>query len=311
VSARAWAGLWVVYLVWGSTYLGIMVAIRTLPPFLMSSVRFLLAGLVLTLWTIRGGARPTAREWLAALISGAALLTVGNGGITWAEQRVDSGVAALLVATMPLWLAVLDRVVHGTRLSAVAVAGLVVGLGGVAILVSPGNGHVDLVGGLVCVGSALAWAAGSLYSRGSALARRPLAGAGLQMLAGGALLAVAGLAAGEAGSLDLGSVSGESVVALAYLVVVGSIVAFSAYVWLLKTTPTALVSTYAYVNPVVAVLLGAAFLSEPLGLRTLLAGLAIVVSVAMIVTAQAAPGRRSTERLRLPKPREEGATLAA
>jgi drug/metabolite transporter (DMT)-like permease len=187
----------------------------------------------------------------------------------------------------------------------------VVGLGGVAVLVAPGGGHVDLVGGLTCVGCALAWAAGSLYSRGSALADRPLAGAGLQMLAGGALLGVVGLATGEPHALDLGAVSGESLLALAYLVVVGSLVAFSAYVWLLKAAPTALVSTYAYVNPVVAVLLGAAFLSEPVGLRTLVAGAAIVVSVAMIVTAQAGPKRAEKALLRLQEPRPEGATLAA
>jgi drug/metabolite transporter (DMT)-like permease len=300
-----------VYLVWGSTYLGIMVALRTLPPFLLSSVRFLVAGLALTLWAARGAARPTLRQWGAAALAGGALLLVGNGGISWAEQHVDSGVAALLVATMPLWLALLDRAVNGTRLSAAALLGLVVGLGGVAILVAPGSGHVDLVGALACVTAALFWAAGSLYAQRAPLPQRPLLGAGMQMLVGGALLGVAGLATGETGALDLGGVSSESLLALAYLVVFGSILAFSAYVWLLKEAPTALVSTYAYVNPVVAVLLGATFLGEPIGARTLVAGLAIVASVGLIVSAQAVPQRRRGAPGRLPEPREEGATLAA
>jgi len=282
MTARAWSALATLYVVWGSTYLGIMLAIRTMPPFLMSSVRFLLAGgFLLALSPHR---RASLRAWAAAFVAGGALLTIGNGGITWAEQRVDSGVAALLVATMPLWLALFDRVVFGTRLSRGAVAGLVVGLGGVALLVSPGGGGIDVVGGLACVGCAAAWAAGSLYSRrAAALPSQPGVASGMEMLAGGVLLAVAGLAAGEGGQVHLSHVSTESWLALAYLVVVGSIVAFSAFHWLLHNAPMHIVSTYAYVNPVVAVLLGAAFLGEPMTLRTLAAGLAIVASVVLIV----------------------------
>jgi drug/metabolite transporter (DMT)-like permease len=283
VTARAWALLATLYVVWGSTYLGIMVAIETMPPFLMSSARFLIAGALLFAVS---GSRPWRlglRQWVAAGVAGAALLTVGNGGITWAEQRVDSGVAALLVATMPLWLALFDRIVCGRRLAPAGLAGLVVGLGGVALLVGPGGGGTDLVGGLACVASAAAWAAGSLYSRNAPLPPSPAVASGMEMFAGGALLAFAGLAAGESADVHLSDVSAASAGALAYLVIVGSIVAFSAFHWLLKNAPTSIVSTYAYVNPVVAVLLGAAFLGEPMTLRTLVAGVAIVASVALIV----------------------------
>ena len=284
MTARAWGALTTVYVVWGSTYLGIMLAIRTMPPFLMSAARFLVAGALLFGLSPRRRERLGLRAWVAAAIAGAALLTVGNGGITWAEERVDSGVAALLVATMPLWLAVFDRAFFGTRLSPSGVAGLVVGLGGVALLVGPGGSGTDIVGGLVCVGCAAAWAAGSLYSRNhAALPSQPALASGMEMLAGGVFLAVAGLAAGEGGQVHLSHVSTESWLALAYLVVIGSIVAFVAFHWLLRNAPTSTVSTYAYVNPVVAVLLGAAFLGEPMTMRTLLAGLAIVASVVLIV----------------------------
>jgi drug/metabolite transporter (DMT)-like permease len=294
VSARAWGALATLYVVWGSTYLGIMLAIRTMPPFLMSSARFLVAGGFL--FALAPRRRVSLRAWTAALVVGGALLTIGNGGITWAEQRVNSGTAALLVATMPLWLALFDRLVLGRRLSLTGWTGLLVGLGGVALLVSPGGGGTDLLGGLACVGCAAAWAAGSLYARHAPLPSQPLA-SGMEMLAAGALLGIAGLATGEGGQVHLSQVSGESLLALAYLVVVGSIVAFSCFHWLLRNAPTPIVSTYAYVNPVVAVLLGAAFLGEPLTPRTLVAGAAIVASVVLIVG-----GRVRLPRLRAALP---------
>jgi drug/metabolite transporter (DMT)-like permease len=188
-------------------------------------------------------------------------------------------------------MAVLDRVLNGRRLRPAAVLGLVIGLGGVALLVGPSGGAIDVLGAGMALTAAFAWAWGSLYARDAALPARPLVGAGMQMLAGGVLLTVAGVASGELGAVDVGSVSTRSLVAVAYLVVFGSVIAYSAYVWLLRNAPTALVSTYAYVNPVVAVALGALFLSEPLSLRMLAAGLAIVASVALIVTGQSATGR--------------------
>ena len=292
--ARIWAALLVVYVVWGSTYLGILLAIRTLPVFLMGAMRFLVAGALLYAWSIRRGDRrgdrPGRRQWAAAAVIGAALLLGANGSLSWAEQRVDTGVSSLVIATVPLWMALLDRVAWGQRLSRTAVAGLFVGLGGAVLLAGPtGPGRIDPVGSLVLVFSALAWAAGSLYSRRAPLPKRPLVGASMQMLAGGALLAVLGLSLGE-GS-QLGHVSTTSLLALVYLIVLGSLVGFTAYIWLLRVAPTSLVSTYAYVNPVVAVFLGWAIESEPIGLRTLVAGAMILLAVALIVKARPARTR--------------------
>ncbi|HEX6702116.1 MAG TPA: EamA family transporter [Gaiellaceae bacterium] len=304
MTARSWAALTTVYVVWASTYLAIMVAIRTLPPLLMSSVRYLSAGAILYAFAARRGAgRPSLKHWRSAVIAGAALLLVGNGGVAWSEQRIDSGVAALLIATMPLWLALFDRIFAGRRLSASAVLGLVVGLGGVVLLVGPvGHGGIDAVGALGCLVAALSWAGGSLYARGAALPNDLLLGAAMQMLAAGVLLGLVGAASGEAAKVHTPSLA--SLGALAYLVVVGSLVAFSTYLWLMRSAPTSIVSTYAFVNPAIAVALGAAFLGEPLGLRMLGASAAIVVSVALIVTA-----RRAVRRPRRPvlRPAREAA----
>jgi drug/metabolite transporter (DMT)-like permease len=291
MTARAWAALATVYVVWGSTYLGIMVAIRTLPPLLMASVRFLIAGAILYAFAARrGAARPTGRQWLAAAVVGAALLLVGNGGVAWSEQRIDSGIAALLVATIPLWIAFFDGVFGRRRLSPAQVVGLVAGLGGVALLVGSPGGGIDWIGAVGCLVAALGWAAGSVYARGASVSSDLLLVAGMQMLAGGVLLAVAGLGTGEASALQ--APSPASLGALAYLVVVGSLVAFSSYVWLLKVAPTPIVATYAFVNPVIAVALGAVFLGEHVTFRILAASAAIVVSVALIVTAPRVPRRR-------------------
>jgi drug/metabolite transporter (DMT)-like permease len=302
VTTRAWAALATVYVVWGSTYLAIMIAIRTLPPFLMASARYLVAGVVLYGFAARRGApRPALRHWRSAVVAGAALLLVGNGGVAWSEQRIDSGVAALLIATVPLWIALFDRVFGGRRLPRASVLGLVVGLGGVAMLVGPvGSAGIDAIGALAALVAAVGWAGGSLYARGAAVPGDLLLGSAMQMLAGGTLLAVAGTASGEASHVHTPSLA--SLGALAYLVVVGSIVAFSAYVWLMRTAPTSIVSTYAFVNPAIAVALGAAFLGEPLSLRMLAASAAIVVSVALIVTAR--EPRAPVERPRLEPLRE-------
>jgi drug/metabolite transporter (DMT)-like permease len=281
------AALATVYLVWGSTYLAIRVADRTIPPLLMSSVRFLIAGTALYAFASRGRARPTLRQWSAAAIVGAGLLLIGNGGVAWAETRIESGLAALIIATMPLWVALMDRVFFGRRLSPAAVAGLVVGFGGVALLIRPGGGG-DIVAMLLLVGAAACWAAGSLYARGAALPESPLLSASMQMLSAGVLLGITGLATGEAASVSADSFSVKPVIAVAYLVLIGSIVAFTAYAWLLKNVRISIVTTYAFVNPVVAVVLGTVFLSEPLRWTTIIAGAAIVVAVVLIVTARAA-----------------------
>ena len=284
------AALATVYLVWGSTYLAIRVTDRTLPPLLMSSARFLVAGVALYVFAARGRARPTAREWRAAAIAGALLLLIGNGGVAWAETRLDSGFAALVVALIPLYVALMDRAFFGRRLSRAAVVGLVVGFAGVALLVRPGGGG-NLVAALALVATTSAWAAGSLYARGAPLPSSPLQSAAMQMLAAGIFLGIAGLATGEANDVHASSFATKPLLAFAYLILVGSLIAFSAYAWLLKNVRISLVATYAFVNPVVAVVLGTVFLNEHIGWTTIVAGTAIVTAVVLIVTARM-PGER-------------------
>ena len=289
-----WAALVAVYLIWGSTYLGIEVAGRTFPPLLMLSARFLLAGGLLYAWAIRRGEpgvdRPGWAQWRAAAIVGGSLLLIGNGGVALAVRDVDTGIVALIVGSVPLWLALLDRVFNGVRLAPVAIVGLVVGFGGVALLVANGGASRNELGGalLVTFGS-LMWAAGSIYARGAPLPARPLVAAAMQMLTAGAMLGVAGLAIGEGGDVHLSQISGETILAFGYIVTFGSLIGFTAYVWLLGEAPVALVGTYAYVNPVVAVILGVTLLGEPLGWRLFVAGGAIVVAVGLIVSAKPRP----------------------
>jgi drug/metabolite transporter (DMT)-like permease len=263
----------------------------------MSSVRFVVAGLALYAFASRGRPRPTLREWRAAAIVGGALLLVGNGGVAWAETRLDSGLAALIVAIIPLWVAVLDRLVFGRRLSLAAILGLVVGFAGVALLVRPGGG-VDVVAALTLLGTTGAWAAGSLYARGAPLPQSPLLSASMQMLCASVMLAVAGVAFGEPGRVHSDAFAAKPVAAWLYLVLVGSLIAFSAYAWLLKNVKIAVVSTYAFVNPVVAVSLGALFLGEQITATTLLAGASIVVAVILIVTGREPRPRVAVEPAR-------------
>ena len=293
-AALVWLALTAVYVIWGSTYLAIREAIRTIPPFMMASVRFLFAGGLLYLWAVRRGDRATDRpgrsQWVAATMVGGLLLLGGNGGVVWAEQHVPTSIVALLIAMTPLWMALIERFVYGQRLGRQAVAGLVLGFLGAALLVGgPGSRQFDPAGVVVVVFASVAWAVGSLYSRRAPLPSRPLVGTGMEMLAGGALFGLAGVVAGEAGRIHPTQFSTGSMAALAYLIVFGSWIAFSAYLWLLRVAPISLVSTYAYVNPVIAVLLGWAFLSEPITGRTLLAGVVIVVAVALIITARTVP----------------------
>jgi drug/metabolite transporter (DMT)-like permease len=296
-TARVWAALVVVYVVWGSTYLAIDLAVETMPSFLMLAVRFFAAGAVLYLLSSRGAERPRLVHWRSALAIGGALLLLGNGGVAYAVQHADTGVVALIVGSVPLWMALLDRIVYGQRLAPAAVAGLVLGFGGIAFLARPtGDGSVAAL--IVVLLGSLAWAAGSLYSRKAPLPERPLQGASMEMLAGAALLAIAGAATGELGQIGANAVSTESLLALVYLIVVGSLVGFSAYIWLLKAAPTHLVGTYAYVNPVVAVLLGALWLGEPITLPTVVGGAAIVAAVALIVSAKPVAGTRPRRAFR-------------
>ena len=280
-----------VYLVWGSTYLAIAVANRSLPPLLMLSMRFLIAGVLLYGWSLWRGdvaaERPGKRQWLSAAAVGALLLVVDTGGVAWAEQRVASGVTALLVASVPLFIAVLDRAFFGIKLGFGAAAGIATGLLGVGLLVGP-SGKIDALGAGVILVASFAWAAGSVYARVASLPRRPVLSAAMQMLCAGVLLAVAGLAMGEGSRVQLGAVSSASLAAFAFLVVFGSLVAFTAYAWLLKNASMSLLSTYAYVNPAVAVFLGWALVGEHVGSKEIAAGVVILSSIGLLVFGRGA-----------------------
>ncbi len=297
-SAAIWAALLAVWVVWGSTYFAIRVGVRTIPPMLMASVRFLIAGGVLVaLLRLRGSwERPRLVHWRSAAIIGTLLLLGGNGLVTWAEQKVPSGIASLLIATVPLWLAVGDRVAFRQRLSWVAVLGLAIGFAGLGLLVLQGGaGRIDSAGAAALMIASLLWASGSLYSRRARLPSRPLQGAAMEMLCGGVALGLVSLLTGELRGFQPSQVSGESALGLLYLIVFGSWVGFTAYIWLLQHASVSLVGTYAYVNPVVAVFMGAAFLHEVITGRTLLGGMIIVIGVALIVAARAPKPKRRVE----------------
>jgi drug/metabolite transporter (DMT)-like permease len=290
-TVKVAAALLTVYVVWGSTYLGIRIAIETLPPLLMSGVRFIIAGALLYAFAIRRGDttgdRPGRAQWLAALVIGGALLLCGNGGVTWGEQYVASGLASLLIATVPLWMVLFARIMLGEGLTWPARVGVVVGFAGLLVLVWPGQDEaatgLPLWPTLVVLTGAACWGWGSVHARRASLPSRPLVSTAMQMLAGGSLQIVVGIATGELPRVDLAAVSGRSVAAVAYLIVFGSLLAFTAYAWLLRNVRTSLASTYAYVNPVVAVALGWAVLSEPVSARSLVAGAVILAGVALIV----------------------------
>lgn len=289
--AAVWAALIAVYIVWGSTYLAIRVTVRTIPPLMSASIRFLLAGTLLYLWSVRRGDRqgdrPRRAHWRSATIIGAAMLFGGNGLVSLAEQTVPSSLAALLLASIPLWMVVVRRFVLREHSGWLEVAGLVLGFGGIVLLVDPfGGGSADPLGVGLLLLAALSWACGSLFARRAPLPNRPLVGTGMEMIAGGLVCLLVSAATGEFADLDLARISVPSVVGLGYLIVFGSWVGFAAYVWLLRAARTSLVSTYAYVNPVVAVFLGWAILGEAITVRTLVAGGIVLAAVALIVSAQ-------------------------
>ncbi len=288
-----WAALVVVYVVWGSTYLAIRIGVETIPPLLLAAVRYLVAGAVLFPVAVRLGGpagraadRPGRRQWAAAAVVGTLLLSGGNGGVTYAEQTVPSGLAALLIATVPLWMVGADRVLNGTPVTPLAATALVVGLVGVGILSGPGASGADPVGIVVCLLAAASWGLGSVLAGGLALPSRPLLGSAMEMLAGGTVLLLAATVRGELAEVDLHAVSGASAAALLYLIGPGSLLALSAYVLALQRLPTSTVSTYAYVNPVVAVLLGAVVLGEVVTGRIVLGAAVVVGAVALTLAVR-------------------------
>ncbi|HTR02029.1 MAG TPA: EamA family transporter, partial [Thermoanaerobaculia bacterium] len=273
---------------WGSTYLAIRFGVETIPPFVLAGCRHLTAGLILYAWMRRRGApRPAGKHWRSAAVIGGLLLLGGNGLVTWAEQRVPSGLAALIVASVPIWMTVLDAAQRRERPHGVVVLGLALGLAGIAFLVAPGQfaggTPIDALGAAALLTASLLWATGSLYSRRAALPSSTLLATAMEMIAGGVLLMAAATVTGEWSVLSPAAVSTRSLLSLGYLIVAGSLVGFSAYIFLLGATTPARVSTYAYVNPVVAVLLGWLLAGEAVTARMLLATGIIVVSVALII----------------------------
>ena len=289
---RVALALTTVYILWGSTYLAIAVAVETLPPFWMAGARFIISGALLyglALW--QGAPQPSLVHWRSAALVGALLLFVGNGGVVWAEQRVSSGVAALLVSMVPLWMVVFRWLQPGGERPVGRVwAGVGLGLVGLTLLVRPweGAGSLDLAGVAAVVIGSMSWAWGSIRSRRLELPASPIMATGLEMLSGGALLLLFGAFTGEPAQLHLADISGRSLLGLGYLITFGSI-GFIAYIWLLRVANPVLVSTYAYVNPIVAVFLGWLILSEPVTAMTLIAAAVIVAGVALITTAQHRP----------------------
>src|SRR5512139_1644919 len=288
-----------IYLIWGSTYLAIRFAIETIPPFLMGGVRFLLAGGVLyAVLRWRGVRAPSRRQWQAALIVGGLLLFGGNGGVIVAEQYVPSSLAALIVAMVPLWMVLLnwwrgDR----ARPNAGTALGVGLGLAGIVLIAGPGQsaaeGAVNPIGLLILMLASLSWSIGSLYSRKSSLPANALLATSMEMLAGGALMLIAGLLLGQGAQIRFDHISLLSLAALGYLIVFGSLIAFTAYVWLLKVSTPARVSTYAFVNPVVAVFLGWMLAGEELSLRVLIAAAVIIMAVMLITLNQATRSSRA------------------
>ncbi len=302
MRARLIAAFAAVYVIWGSTYLAIRFAVQTLPPLLMASARFVIAGVLVLLWArFRDGAAwPNRVEWRVGLISGALLLLGGNGAVSWAEQRVPSGIAALLVAVVPVFMVLLEWLrPGGRRPSAPVFVGVGLGLVGLALLVGPESmrgGSSSAIGALVLVLGSLSWAAGSLYTKFAPKSSSGTMATGAQMLAGGLTLLAASIVAGEPSHLDLAHASTESLVAFVYLLTFGSLIGFTAYVYLLSHTTAAKASTYAYVNPVVAVLLGWAIGHETVTKRTVLAAAVILAGVAIItVTRDEVPVTRADQ----------------
>ena len=279
-------GFAAIYLIWGSTYLGIRYAVESIPPLLMMGIRHFTAGLLVFIWARRrGGAAPTRLQWAYATVTGALLFLGGHGTIAWAEQRIPSGLAALLCATLPLWTVLLASRAEG-KLGAKVWTGLLLGFGGVALLIGPdaisSGRRLDLVAVGAGLASAFLWAAGTIYSQRVKLPASTVLSASMQMIAGGATLLIVSLIAGEPSALKAAAITGKSVFALVYLIVFGSIIAFTVFTWLVTVSSSSQVSTYAYVNPVVAVFLGWALADESIGARTIAATVVILASVALV-----------------------------
>jgi drug/metabolite transporter (DMT)-like permease len=299
------AALVVVYIAWGSTFVAMRVAVRSLPPLTMSGLRFLAAGVLLYCWCLwqrrrhpeAGWRPPTRREWRASVILGIALPAAGTGGAAWAEQKIPAGTAALLLASIPVWMIITSRVVDNEHISVLTAGGLVLGLAGVVVLINPlAGGAPDLLASGVALGGALCWGCGSVYAKRAPHPAQPLLASGMEMICAGVALCLIGAAGGELGRISGASLISEAGLALGYLVVFGSLLGYSTYEWLLHHASSQLAGTYAFVSPLVAVILGWWLLGEQITGHTLLAAAAIAVGVALIMLhpRKPEPGRDET-----------------
>jgi drug/metabolite transporter (DMT)-like permease len=290
-----------IYIIWGSTYLGIRIAIESMPPFLMAAARFLFAGSILFgFLKLRGARWPTRHQWIANGVIGTLLLLGGNGLVVWAELTIPSGITALLIGIGPLFIVLTEWAwPGGTRPTAITMVALLLGFAGVTWLAAPwqnaSGGGLDPAGVLAIVGACVSWALGSIYSRHAKHGADPFFAASLQMLGGGAMLAILALLHGDFGQFNPTAITPRAWGAFLYLSAIGSLVGFSTFVWLMKHTSPARVATYAYVNPVVAVFLGWLILGEPITSRTIVASVIIIAAVAIITTEKSRRTKRPPE----------------
>jgi len=301
MKSRAWIALIAVYIVWGSTYLAIRFTIETIPPFLSAGIRFLVSGAILYIWRrLSGDPAPKKVEWRSATIIGLLLLLGGNGGLVWAEQRIPSGIASLFIATTPLWMVLIDSLrPGGVRANWLTWLGVLVGLTGITLLANPWQPHtaspaLDPLGMLVLIVAALSWSIGSLYSRKASLPSSSLLGTGMEMLVGSVGLFAFGTLVGEWSQFHLATISMRSMGGLIYLILFGSLIGFVSYTWLLRNAPTPIVSTYAYVNPVVALFLGSVIAGEALDGQDILSALIVLAGVVLITTARSLGARNAS-----------------
>lgn len=304
MKTKLWIALFALYIVWGSTYLAIRFAVETIPPFLHASLRFLASGVILYLWRRQAGdAAPTKANWRAAAIVGIFLLLGGNGLVSLAEKTVPSGIAALVIATSPFWLTLFETFrAGGIKPNWLAVLGLLAGFGGVFLLIGPAEitgakQAIDPFGAVMLLIAPILWSAGSIYSKNAEMPKSTLISTGMQMLAGAAALFLVSVLTGELHGFSLAQVSLRSWLGLLYLITFGSLVGFVAYGWLLQNAPISLVSTYAYVNPVVAVFLGWLFAGEALNARIGIAAAVIVGAVILINWARQVSVRKEAQEV--------------
>jgi drug/metabolite transporter (DMT)-like permease len=289
MKSKTWLALLSLYIIWGSTYLAILFVVETIPPFMSAGIRFIISGLILLIWRkLARDPMPTRIQWRSAVIVGTLLLVGGNGLLSWSEQRIPSGVAALLIGTVPLWLVLIEALRRGgTKPNWQSILGLAIGFAGIVVLIGPIDftgqaGRYELAGILICLVAAFLWSMGSIYSRGADLPQSALMTTGMEMVAGSIGLFIVATLVGEWQNFSLGDISSKSMYGLIYLITIGSLIGFVSYAWLLRNAPVSLVATYAYVNPLVAILLGSLLAQESLTPRILIAAGVIIGSVVLV-----------------------------